>query len=755
MAVLGHFDNRSAQGLMHGDHGRQYNLFEQRVPQRRPKATFPHMVGIVPTMVTARLDRAIDHELAAMLPKPGARRSQPRYVLSGMGGVGKTQMAVALANRLWRSRKVDLLVWVTADTRESILSAFAQAHADVTGMEARDPEQGARQFLAWLAKPSTKLRWLIVFDDLAKASDLQGLWPPESKRGATVVTTRRRDLQVSVNQHLIIDSFSADEADAFLAQRLDGVPERLIGAGALAEDLGYLPLALAQAAAYIESHHAGILRSHGDGSSGYHLMSCEDYRLALADRQNRLADLLPSPDTSTDDYNRSIVTTWSISIELANTYQPIGAAAPLLQLASVLDPNAIPTDLFTCQAIQSWLDTQASEPVTAFGIESLLKQLHGLNLLDSDRGQVRLHALAQHAIRDQLTSDQINSAARIAADALVEIWPDTDYITGPILQANVLALFDHAKSALISDAAHPVLFKTAPSFRKRDPETASLQYQQSLARDCIDLLGPDHHDTLVARREYLNVTGIVGDALAAAQGFADLVDDYIRIFGPEHTDTLEALHNLGYWTASTGDISTAIDILTRVTDARQVILGPDHPSTLHSRRCLADQRGKTGDVLGAIAEIEDVLADLQRVLGPDHSNTLSTRRKLANLRGEAGNIPSAITELEAVLADLQRVLGPDHPNALDTRHDLAHLRGKSGDTSVEKTEIEAVLADQQRILGPDHPDTLKTCRCLAALHSENGDAPGAISEIRAILVDQQRIFGRDHPDAFLTRHNLA
>ncbi|WP_158630407.1 tetratricopeptide repeat protein [Glycomyces terrestris] len=707
-------------------------------------------------MVTARLDRDIDRKLAAMLPKPGARRSQPRYVLSGMGGVGKTQMAAALANRLWRSRKVDLLVWVTAETRKSILSALAQANADITGMESHDPEQGARQFLAWLATPSTRLRWLIVFDDLAKASDLQGLWPPESKRGATVVTTRRRDLQVPADQHVIIDSFSVDEANAFLSQRLGANPERLIGAAELAADLGYLPFALAQAAAFIANDHIGTLSGRAlGGEDRFHLMSCEDYRRALADRQNRLADLLPSPDTSTDDYNRSLATTWSISIDLANTYYPEGAAELLLQIASVLDPNGIPSKLFTSQVVRTWLNLQSSTPVTDVAIESLLKQLHGLNLLDFDRGQVRLHALAQHAIRDQLTNEQLAKAARTAADGLLETWPRTGFINGSVLQTNVLALFGHAKSALISDRAHPILFHAALGYRERDPASASQRYQQSLARDCQELLGPDHPDTLTARREHLNATGIAGEANTAAQGYTTLIQDYLRVLGANHADTLEAQHYLGFWTAETGNLATAIEILEHVTKARQRVLGPDHTDTLDSRRCLADVRGRAGKTEAAIAEFDAVLSDQQRVFGPDHPNTLQLRHHLAQLHGRAGNPEEAIAEFESILSDQQRVFGPDHPDTLDTLHNLAHLRERTGDTKGAITEIETVLAGEQYVLGPDHPDTLRTSRCLADLRGKSGDTISAIAEIEAVLSDQQRVFGPNHPDVFRTRHNLA
>ncbi|MFB6396785.1 NB-ARC domain-containing protein [Polymorphospora lycopeni] len=209
--------------------------------------SWPCRIGVVPALADRRQRRPADEALAAA----GAGGTVAGCeVLAGLGGVGKTQLAANVADQLWRDRRIDLLVWVAATSRSSVLTGYAQAAADVTGVEDSDPDQAAARLLAWLA--GTDRRWLIVLDDLADPADLRGLWPPTTTTGRTVVTTRRRDAALQQGRTLIdVDLFTPGEAAAYLAGKLDGAADRLDETDQLAADLGYLPLALAQAATYI------------------------------------------------------------------------------------------------------------------------------------------------------------------------------------------------------------------------------------------------------------------------------------------------------------------------------------------------------------------------------------------------------------------------------------------------------------------------------------------------------------------------
>jgi hypothetical protein len=169
-----------------------------------------------------------------------------------MGGVGKTQIAAHYAHRSWKGREVDVLMWVNAASRDSIVAALAQAGSSLCGADAADSDAAARAFLDWLDDPDVP-RWLIVLDDLTNPVDLNGLWPPATERGRTIVTTRRRDaaLAAHTRTRIDVDLYTPDQAVDYLTERLGGEDRLLEDAAGLARDLGYLPLALAQAAAYI------------------------------------------------------------------------------------------------------------------------------------------------------------------------------------------------------------------------------------------------------------------------------------------------------------------------------------------------------------------------------------------------------------------------------------------------------------------------------------------------------------------------
>ena len=313
-----------------------------------PSPTLPRRFGNIPPLATARQDRLADQQLTSALAEGGT--VVVCQILSGMGGVGKTQIAAHYAHQRWSQHEVGLLLWINATSRETIIAAYARAGSELCQADSLDSDQAGQTFLEWLDGPEAP-PWLIILDDLTNPRDLNGLWPPSSRQGRTIVTTRRRDAALDTHNsaRINVDLFTPAEARAYLESRLrhdPGIPNE---ADILAMDLGYLPLALTQASSY-------ILDQPG--------MTCADYRELLADRSISLAEL--GPETFPDGHEDTVAATLPLSIDLveepASDGRPRpyikGLATTLLEMASVLDPAGIPSDLFTTDDARAVLKTR-------------------------------------------------------------------------------------------------------------------------------------------------------------------------------------------------------------------------------------------------------------------------------------------------------------------------------------------------------------------------------------------------------------
>ncbi|MCK2240576.1 MULTISPECIES: tetratricopeptide repeat protein [unclassified Crossiella] len=678
-------------GAIYG--GVHYN----QVPQQ---AGGPRRYGVVPSRVDCFQERAVAEELAATVAAGAAAvltgSAGGTSVLAGLGGVGKTQLAANYAESV--AGDVDLLVWITATSRQAILAEYATIIADLTGYQSPDPEAPAKRFLAYLATMTG--RWLVVLDDVQSPADLRDLWPPTTSVGQVVVTTRRRDsVMRGKNRRVVdVDTFSPVESLAFLEFKLADHPHLLAEAEYLANDLGHLPLALAQAAAYVLDRD----------------ITCAEYRERLADQGNSLESLAPEQDCLPEDHREPVARTWSLSVQLANDLNPAGLAKPLLELASMLDPNGIPGDVFVSEAVREYLAKVVEHPVTAAGARDALGCLHRLSLINHDARKphraVRVHALVQRTTRDSLFDAQLKSLAQCAADSLAEMWPEieTDTTQSQVLRANTMALHAIAEPHLWESEGHVVLFQAGDSLGEWGRATEAVAYFEQLRTAVERQLGSDHPDTLSVRHSIAIWRDEAGDPITAIAELQAVLADRTRILGSDHIETLTTHHNLANFRGEAGDPATATSELQALLVDVLRVLGPDHRETLTTRHNLAIWHCRAGDPITAIAELQAVLTDRTRILGSDHIETLTTHHNLANFRGEAGDPATATSELQALLVDVLRVLGPDHPNTLVTRHNLADWRGQAGDPTTAITEYEAVLADRTRVLGPDHPDTLIT-----------------------------------------------
>ncbi|MEU4742840.1 tetratricopeptide repeat protein [Actinosynnema sp. NPDC023658] len=676
-------------------------------------------------------------------------------VVSGLGGVGKSQLAADYAWRVWHDRSLDVAVWVSALSRDAVITAYADAARQVLreqdpGIADRTPVDAARSFRAWLA--GTDRRWLIILDDVQAPADLRDLQPPPSPFGHVVITTRRRDAALTGGGYRLVEVGVFTEREAF--DYLDGAlpedarrgtdPEQL---RLLAEDLGRLPLALAQAVAFIADKP---------------LLTVEQYRQRLADRLKSLADVMPTQDDLLDGHGQTVAATWSMSIDLAEQLSPTGIARPLLALAGLLDPNGTPLAVFTTEAVLTHLTGLAESHVDAETVTDALAVLHRLSLatLDTTRSArtLAVHAMVQRVVRDNLSPAELHASAHVTADALLAVWPGIDTTDPDLTQALRSATGSlHACTAptLWQPEGHTLLFRAGVSLGGSGQVAAAVDHFSMLRRQAEDELGQDHRDTLRARWYLAYWRSAAGDVAGAVAEFEALLLDQHRVLGPDDPDTLDTRNDLASGRGETGDATGAVAELEALLLDQQRVLGADHPDTLDTRANIARWKGEAGRPAKAAAEFEVLLLDFRQILGHDHPATLMVRHELAWWTGEAGDPSSAVADFEVLSEDYRALLGPDHPHTLTTRHNLARWRGETGDSATAAAELRALLADQQRVLGPEHPHTLTTRHSLAHWQGENGDTATATAELRALLIDQQRVLGTDHLQTTATDHSLA
>ncbi|GAA2352366.1 hypothetical protein Cme02nite_26180 [Catellatospora methionotrophica] len=207
-------DASSAQGQQIGESNTQHNHYYGTSPH----VTWPLRVGVVPPLADCLQDRQAEQEALSEGSGKTTVLVQTR-VLSGMGGVGKTQLAAGHAEMLWEQRLLDVLVWVPAGSRVSVVDSYTDAARQLGVDFGQVGEQAAVRLLGWLA--ATGRRWLVVLDDLADPDDVRGVNRPTS--------TRRRPLPVRAVSRLRVVS-TTDPAGLRGGHR-PRQPRQLAGAG--------------------------------------------------------------------------------------------------------------------------------------------------------------------------------------------------------------------------------------------------------------------------------------------------------------------------------------------------------------------------------------------------------------------------------------------------------------------------------------------------------------------------------------------
>jgi tetratricopeptide (TPR) repeat protein len=583
-------------------------IFNYSAPSGAQPSDAPVVTGDIPQQPPGYQPRA---DLLAELDTAGPGVSVV-YAVTGMRGVGKTQLAAAYARaklaESWR-----LVAWVNAEDPTSLLSGL-NAVAEAVSLTTGDGDTGLA-VRHWLEADGDKR--FIVFDNVTDPDALRPYLPAAG--AARVVITSTLASAANLGTRVGVEVFTPDEAVSYLDDRT-GLADA-VGAKEVAEELGCLPLALAQAAAVITSQH----------------LSYPTYRQRL--RTLPVQDYLPRQ--SGQHYPHGAAQAILLSLHGLDANGQLGTCTALLELMSVLSPAGVRRDvLHTAASIGNLADA-----ATPAQVDTALGHLADRSLLSFAVGgqAVVAHRLVLRVIRDQLIGE-----ARLAA--ICET-------AGAVLGEQGRLLEGSVDRAAMRDLPVQV--------------TALL----TAVGNCPGKEAPDQKALLGPRLWSVYCLNELGDSIMQAISMGEsLATDCERLLGPDDHRTLNSRNDLANAYQDAGRTTDAIQLHQQTLATRERTLGPDHPHTLTSRNNLALAYRDAGRTTDAITLHQQTLATRERTLGPDHPNTLGSRNNLANAYRDAGRTTDAIQLHEQALADQERILGPDHPDTVRSRNNLAKAR---------------------------------------------------------------------------------
>ena len=711
----------------------------------KPSYTERVFFGSRPDVVAENrfVKRSEQEHLNALITDP----TKQRTVLVGMRGCGKTQLAASLAKQC-EDANWNRVVWINAVSRESIQSDLVELAKQLKITTNDQPTQDliVRHCLDHLksAPPADRL---IVFDNVEDINDLRGLVPTGDGLRVVVTTTNDKGWNYHGWDAIRIGVFNRDKSIDYLLAVTESADRA--AADTLADRLGDLPLALAQAAATAR---------HKNLSLAQYLK-----RLKLHRKEHVIR---PVPG---GDYTEDVATALWIAVEDAidgleggtkeMARRQLGALALLAESGvptQWLDPMAEQRDGRELQCDDRAEDEDAHDALTELIHRSIVQQ-------SADKATTMIHRLQAQALREFWDENEAAEAYESAAILLSKV--DVDRFPRNATDSRrreTLTLIEQLRAICEQPYSHQLLEYT--QILSILNHALAQAYDLELYQDAITLNGTVR---LLAGRFASNTENLLTlyNNLAVVYQFAGYLDVAITLYednfkrssdlhGAEHFETLYQHCNLLYAYRTAGRLDEAITQSIQLIKVGTKVLGADHRLVLTIRNNLASCYKLAGQLDRAINEYQQVLNDHVRVLGSHDPNTLATRNNLASAYQSASRLNDAINLYTEVLAIGTSVLGEYHPNTLTWRYNLAYALQIAGRIDEAIPHFAKLFAGRTRILGGEHPDTLAAGNNLALAYAIGGDFPGAIKQWEMIYADSKRVLGEAHPLTATVHENL-
>jgi tetratricopeptide (TPR) repeat protein len=662
-----------------------------------------------------------------------------RVVLTGLGGVGKSQLAAEYA---YRHRTDYDLVWWVRGTQPTSLSSDYAALAGQPPLADLKLGRRARQELVlaavrgWLERHDG---WLLVIDDVDDPQAVADLLP-RSGTGHVIITSRTGVGWERLGTWLAVEVLAADDAARFLLARI-GETELEMAADArrLASTLGGLPLALEQAGAYVAATGTVSLAGYAELFT------------------TRSSELLERGQPL--DYQDTVATTWSLTLQRLRQSEP--AAVGLLSLAAFLAPDDLPQPLLSAhhRELPEPLATAAGDPLA---LGDAIAALRRFSLVRVVADGLFIHPLLQAVVQAALEDDEAERSWAAAAIRLLRAgfpgatseaasWADCER-----LLPHVLVAAEHSRRRGIEPEQGKRLLKQSATYlQNRGYFSQSKLLVERIVASNREDLGDDHPETLAWTNNLGQVLHNLGDRMGVRELHEQALRGFQQVLGEDHPATLVSMDGLALALRFLGDFDGAQALHEQALAGFRRVLGEDHPATLVSMNNVAEIYRHRGDLRQAHQLHERTLRAMRRVLGDDHRHTLTSMNNLAVTRRALGDLQGAMQLHEQALAGFQRMLGDDHQRTLISLTNLGELQRHLGDPQRAFELHELALTGLRRARGDDHAETLSALDHLALASHMLGDLEGAHDLHKQALTRREQALGREGRHTLASSNNLA
>lgn len=664
--------------------------------------------------------------------------------ISGLGGIGKTQIAVEYAYR-YRDH-YQAIFWLTASTRDSLSADFVMLAALLGLPEQYEQDQAivVRAVKRWL---TAHTHWLLILDNVDNLDMIVDLLPMHAT-GDVLLTTRLQALG-TVAQSIEVEKMARDEGVMFLLHRtkviapgtsLDqATKESQAQATEIVAALDGLPLALDQAGAYIEETRCGLHQ---------YLSLYGTRRKELLLRRGRFP--VDHPD--------SVAATWSLSFQQVEQESPV--AADLLHLLAFLNPEAIPEEIITLGAVELGpaLGAVASDPIQFDKIIELLLRYSLIRRTPEVRS-LSIHRLVQAVLKDGMDRNTQRLWAERVIRAVNRAFPDVELQTWERCQrylphVQVCTQYIEEYSIAFPEAAQ--LFNEAASYLVAHARyyEAELLLLRALAirQQVLEAHHPDTACTLndlgalyFNQGKYHEAESHLQEALAIRQ----------QVLGREHPDVAQTLHNLANLYRAQGAYVKAEPFYLQALHMREATLGKDHPLVAQSYYGLAKLYHSLEKHQQAEKLCKQALHIQEQHLGDTHPLIASTLNMLAKIYQEQNKLDQAKEMNVRALWIRENTSGVDHPNIATIANSLVEIYHAEGRYREAEPLIERALRIHEQSLGAEHPFMAYSLSNRAENFFLRGDYVQAESYYKKALAIREQNLGFNHPHTASTYHNLA